>query len=488
MSDTPTLQRPAWIALFEFAPGNLVYANGHKLKSIRAFFEGGKTGGGSGEKAGGGRSQRHWFCNACGTTTAESFNACPRCGKELHQQAEVALIVNFEAEENTQITAEEEARQRVSFARREHLVHEVDGKCRVFPYEFAALELRPKCGVLVTNWGKRLRGQSDQQQGEGIHLCPACGRHKPASLPPKRDRKWDEDHAKMCNAHLEQFVLGYQFHADALILPVDSSWMTGGVSPEAFLSTLGTALVQGAVELLELEQDEIAHFHQGSAESGWIIGLYETAPGGAGYLETLAGKLQPWAIETEELLFGHECAGACYRCLKTYRNQFRHRILDKNLVRDFVFHLACSVSTGSAREEAVGTAAKVVAQQIELFGKEQAGMTTGPQSPIERNLIEAIRAHGRLPDPICQREFRNEAGQLITVADFAYEDRKIAIYCDGFAYHGNAEKLAGDAMKRNHLQSLGWTVLTFWGITILRYPERCVAQIVRVLNQRSSQA
>jgi hypothetical protein len=56
-----------------------------------------------------------------------------------------------------------------------------------------------------------------------------------------------------------------------------------------------------------------------------------------------------------------------------------------------------------------------------------------------------------LQEPICQFEFRNESGELITVADLAYEDRKIAIYCDGFAYHGNAEKLAGDSMKRNHL-------------------------------------
>lgn len=165
VSDTPTLQRAAWIALFEFAPGNLVYANGHKLKSIRAFFEGGKAGGRGGENRGGGRSQRHYFCEACGTTTSESYNACPRCGAEIHLQAEVALIENFEAEENTQITADEEARERLSFARREHLIHDANARCRVFPYEFAALELRPKCGLLVTNWGKRLAAAGRKPSG-----------------------------------------------------------------------------------------------------------------------------------------------------------------------------------------------------------------------------------------------------------------------------------------------------------------------------------
>ena len=66
---------------------------------------------------------------------------------------------------------------------------------------------------------------------------------------------------------------------------------------------------------------------------------------------------------------------------------------------------------------------------------------------------------------------------LLTVADFAYEEEKIAIYCDGFAFHGSKEKLASDADKRNKLQAKGWSVLTFWGHTILKYPERCEEQI-----------
>jgi hypothetical protein len=148
-------------------------------------------------------------------------------------------------------------------------------------------------------------------------------------------------------------------------------------------------------------------------------------------------------------------------------------------VRDLLFHLACSPPTGLGREESVGTAAKLVAQQTELLVREQSEQPKGPESPIERRLMEAIKAHGELPEPICQREFKGDAGQLITVADFVYEDLKIAIYCDGFAYHGTADKLAGDAMKRNHLQAHGWTVLTFWGTTILKYPDRCVQQIVQ---------
>ena len=72
------------------------------------------------------------------------------------------------------------------------------------------------------------------------------------------------------------------------------------------------------------------------------------------------------------------------------------------------------------------------------------------ESPIEQLLLKAILDAG-LPRPVCQREFRDSVGNLITIADFAYEDQKIAIHCDGYALHGTADKLAGDAM--NGIQS-----------------------------------
>ena len=62
--------------------------------------------------------------------------------------------------------------------------------------------------------------------------------------------------------------------------------------------------------------------------------------------------------------------------------------------------------------------------------------------------------------------------------------RALVDYCDGFAFHGTPEKLAADAHKRNHLQSQGWLVLTFWGQTILRNPDRCEEQIWRAFTHR----
>jgi len=74
--------------------------------------------------------------------------------------------------------------------------------------------------------------------------------------------------------------------------------------------------------------------------------------------------------------------------------------------------------------------------------------------------------------------------RLVTVPDYAYPDRKIAIFSDASMYHGNPETLEPDAKKRNFLQVHGWAVLTFWGRTILRAPHACAQQIAAVYRQR----
>jgi len=490
VGDTPTLRRPSWIALFEFAPGNLVYANGHKLKSIRAFFEGSRKNSSS-DGSGGGRIHRFHFCEQCGTALKDAFNECPACKATVNTSRDVALLESFEAEENTQINAAEEGRERIFFDRKDHLIFDPDQSCRIFPWEFAHIELRSGAPLLVTNWGRKRRNANPADGG--FYLCPSCGRHKPTDLfargkkggtdaaTSKRAKKWDDDHSRYCNDKVAAFVLGYEFRADALVIPVSTALLPPARDKHTpFLQTLGTALVHGAVELLELEPDELTFFLQGSHDEGWSLIFYETVPGGAGYLESLAGRLPGWTLSSYQRLFGHSCGGACYRCLKTFRNQMLHALLDKALVYDTLFLLSASLLTAAPL---TGRSGDAKSASRRWFETEQATPPQpGPDSPIEHALLAAIKSAGRLPIPMCQREFRSENGTLITIADFAYENRRIAIYCDGYAYHGDPGKLTSDALKRNLLQSLGWTVLTFWGRTILRDPARCEEQIWKAFS------
>jgi very-short-patch-repair endonuclease len=475
VGDTPTLRRPAWIALFEFAPGNMVYANGHKLKSIRAFFEGRRRSG-PGEPGAEqtGRVERFCFCDHCGFAAKEVVNNCPRCGQRITHQAEVALIDSFEAEENTQITSAEDNRQRLTFKREEHLLDAADAEVRLYPYEFVTLEFRNHANLLVTNWGRQSRGRD---QGEEFDLCPLCGRHRPHGLTEKRMEHWEEHHRGMCSGEPRSFILGYEFFADVLIFP-----LAPGIAPQdnedakAFCRTLGKALVVGAQERLEIEQDEIAYFQHPDGAGGWTLVFYETAPGGAGYLEQLAQDLRGWARASHDRLYNHDCERACYRCLKTARNQFDHALLNKELVRSAVFQLSVVQPIAERRSGRTGDARASSVNWLHTLDVERRARPMS-DTAIERALLQAIREGGRLPDPVPQYEISDQTGRRITIPDFAYPDRLIAIYCDSFAYHSNRESLESDAHKRNVLQGMGWAVLTFWGRQILRDPRACEAHI-----------
>jgi ATP-dependent helicase YprA (DUF1998 family)/very-short-patch-repair endonuclease len=482
VGDTPTLRRPAWIALFEFAPGNMVYANGHKLKSIRAFFEGNRRAG-PGERGAdqSGRVERFCFCNACDFAAQEIVNNCPRCGEAIRNQAEVALIDAFEAEENTQITSAEDSRQRLTFKREEHLLDHAEGEATLYPYEFVTLEFRTRANLLVTNWGRQSRRGGD---GERFELCPNCGRHRPHGLTEARLKSWNENHRGICNGDPRPYILGYPFSADVLVFPITVSLVPSDAEEaRAFCRTLGKALVAGAQEVLEIEADEIAYFQHPDGAGGWTLVFYETAPGGAGYLEQLARDLGRWAMASQDRLYAHDCERACYRCLKSARNQFDHALLNKELIRSTLFQFSHAHPTESPRPGRAGEGRDIAVKWIEKACVESSQEATSG-TPIEVALLAAIRSAARLPEPVAQHCVVIDG--KATVPDFAYPDQKIAVYCDGFAYHGNKETLESDARKRNTLQSEGWAVLTFWGRQILRNPQSCEQQIWQCFQFRHS--
>jgi very-short-patch-repair endonuclease len=252
--------------------------------------------------------------------------------------------------------------------------------------------------------------------------------------------------------------------------------------------TFSEALLAGAGALLELESGEIGAFVRQTPDAMHAeqIVFYETTPGGSGYLEELARRLPEVAAAAMERLYVHTCAGACYLCLKHYRNQRWHAFLDKDRVRDLLL-IASEQMPVAAATGTTGVGLQTLISAI--AGRNGAdGEPTEPRYPrgaIEEPLWSALRAIDDLPEPNRQLEIRDGA-RLITVPDFAWEDMKLAVYCDGFAVHGNVDTLALDATKRNWLQAHGWAVLTYWGRTILRNPTACAAQIASLYRERSS--
>jgi ATP-dependent helicase YprA (DUF1998 family)/ribosomal protein L32 len=496
--DTATLYRAAAVAIEEFAPGNFVYANGHKLKSIRVLFAGGP--GQAGERPArsdaetSGRLRSFQFCERCDEVTEDVRNSCSRCGAQMPGAVDCVFVDAFEAEESLRIGSDEESRQRQYHVRRESLLTREGGECRLYPYPYTPVEYRKLGEVLITNWGR-----TESKTGEGMHfwLCPDCGRHQPHdpfdTSHARVIQTWRENHSRICSGEPVLLVLAYQFQTDCLVLNVPNP-QDSKVIGKAFLSpklvTLTEALLAGAADLLELESYEIAAFPRLSRDEDATseIVFYETVPGGAGYAEEIARRLPEVAQAARERLYKHDCVKGCYLCLKHYRNQRWHHFFDKDCVRDVLL----TISKLSFVEPIIATGGDGIkilrealdARRLDLKSGGKLPGEQGPQSPIESLLLDALRAIPDMPVPICQFEIR-DGDRLITIPDFAYPDIRVAIFCDGFAFHGNPDTLELDARKRNWLQQQGWAVLTYWGKTTTRDAVVCAREIFSLFQQRA---
>jgi hypothetical protein len=424
-------------------------------------------------------------------------NECPRCGAPLDASVPAVFVDAFEAEENLRIGSDEESRQRQFHVRRENLLVTPGRQARLYRYPLLPLEHLRLAEVLVTNWG---RAESKTAEGRRFWLCPDCGRHLPYdrddAVHARQVQSWQDQHARYCKGELAQLVLAYRFETDCLLLnlPGRSDAVALGRSAASPTTvTFAQALVEGASGLLELEPNEIAAFPLKTlvGKNADQIVFYETVPGGAGYVEEMARRLPEVAQMAMARLYGHSCSKACYLCLKHYGNQRWHAVLDKDRVRDLL--LMVSQQERVEPEDAT-TGSGMSALETMMIERQREATEGAAMDPhtgtyrkgfIEEPLGEAL---SRIADlPAANRELEIKDGdRVITVPDFAWEDVKLAVYCDGFAVHGNVGALTLDAAKRNTLQSRGWVVLTYWGRTILKDAAACARQIGDVYRHRSA--
>jgi hypothetical protein len=239
------------------------------------------------------------------------------------------------------------------------------------------------------------------------------------------------------------------------------------------------AIIQGAVRRFEIDPNDIEAYvltkvtksAEGQARREVLDILWiDRIVGGSGVLHRLAQHFPSVAQAALEHLDGHDCPNSCYRCLRSYRNQWWHKLLDWRMVGS---HLR-----------------GVTGETVDLLGAVEpiTSSVEGPEweearqerceSPQELRLLKAIRADGALPEPDKQHVVY-DGNRLLTRADFAYLDcePKLLIYVDGLMWHSDVRQRVHDNRVTNRLQMVGYRVLRFLGTETHRNPEQCVEQI-----------
>jgi len=468
-------------AQWEYAPGQVVYARGGKweVKGIALNRPGGITEQGIPQFA-------FTLCPSCDLANPSNNNACLRCGTELSGETKIAWDVGaFQAESTTALPEEEEDRSIRSFDFRAHPQRDVEA----IVYQLGddcSLELRRQESIWWLNLGRiELNPDGTVKEIRPFWLCPKCGEsvEPPANSAQSRSQRRrtaqrQYRHSPNCDGEPQQVALGHQTRADTLRLIIPGV-ETLGYDGVRWAWSLVYAIIQGTVLAFQIDEDDIDGFvleKRGADGSSQVMEIFwvDTVVGGSGILKDLAEKFPQVAKFTLKHLEGHDCADSCYRCLRTYRNQRVHHLLDWRLIIPWLEAVA----------KATVTQTKVIRPPFEGPEWEEA-RKEGCGSPAELRLLKGIRNSG-LPEPQKQFEVRGERDEVITVADFAYPENRLLIYVDGLAFHSALPRRLRDSRITRWLQSHNWKVLRFIASEVYNSLEKCLEEIRQNLRLKGN--
>lgn len=272
----------------------------------------------------------------------------------------------------------------------------------------------------------------------GFPICPVCGGVRSPFASEDEIGDFINQHRERCGVEPDWYALHSEIKSDTIRF--------GPFLEDGLAVNVIEAVLLGAGEVLELNDQEL-EYNICRDENGLETCLvYDPAPGGSGFLDLLIEFWEDIVDMAIDMLSTCECETACYGCLLSYTNQRYHEVLDKNRAIEYF------------RENRRGF---IRAGEIPACIASSEEHLSGQESDAEEELLEELKEHG-FPPP-SDSQYRIElGGSSYTVADYAYQKNKIAIFIDGLSkqVHGNAASKVKDTRIRTMLNAQGWSTLS----------------------------
>lgn len=178
-------------------------------------------------------------------------------------------------------------------------------------------------------------------ENEGFMVCKDCGAAMPGDNPDvlknvgRPYRLSGHFGRKACHhTHVENVNLGYDFVTDMLVLEfqLDDKQIETRLKNNPWLGRAAQSLAEALRLVASKELDiEFMELVTGYRQRGTSIDiyLYDSLSSGAGYAVSIAKQINVLLDKAKELLSRCDCDSACHKCLKHYRNQHVHGILDR---------------------------------------------------------------------------------------------------------------------------------------------------------------
>ena len=422
------VRRATPLALREYVPGNLIYANGHRF--FPRFYQLEAT-----EPTG-------FQVDVVNQAVVETGVAQPGTMIGLGAALLAAIpICDVDLPHQSHISDDEEHRFQlaVSVFGHEQGRH---GRGKAYQWGQRDVLVRSAVHLRLVNVGA---AQLVRSTGTlGYPVCTVCGQSRSPLASQADLNQFSTDHRERCGRPVANVGFFADVVADALCLRDCEN------REEAY--SLAEALRMGAAEVLEMEAEDLQVLLIGRPGNERVdILLYDPMPGGSGLLDQM---LERWgAVVAAAKAIVDECPSACNRacidCLFTFRNAFYHEHLSR--------HTALGLLRASGAELHFAHDVPAVLPTSQGEGV--------PVNEAESTLRLMLERAG-FPTPLPQRTLTLAPPLGSTTPDFFFDDPAgrldgVCIYLDGMGVHahGDPSIQRRDRAIREELRNRGYEVL-----------------------------
>lgn len=285
-------------------------------------------------------------------------------------------------------------------------------------------------------------GVKDRGNIEHFYVCPECGYTSNKNTEEKNKKNFlkhiKEKHNNK-NSILREYTKNieeggisiYSKHKSDIIL-------IGGFEKDSEAASVGEAIKLGASLITDISENDLS-FDLEYKNGVYNAIIYEDIPGGSGYVEFIFEKIEDIIESSINYLKKCKCEKACYKCLLSYWNQHLHDKLDRNISIEKLEKMKIIKNIIT-----IPPAVEVEEEDNDM-----------EESLLEKEFYKYLKDNG-FPLPEKQYEITSPVNTRI---DFAYSDKKIAIYLDGKPYHNDPKKIRQDQIITLKLEGDGWKVL-----------------------------
>jgi len=422
------LRRGNAIALREYIPGNLIYANGHKFIPKHYHLEPEEQ-------------ETNFIVDINNEAVAETGIHNDRSVSSLAAMSIKAVpICDVDLPHRSQIFDEEDYRFQLPVTVYGYEQPRHSGG-KAYQWGDKLITFRKGVYMRLVNIGPASRVRNGTL---GYPVCLACGQSESPLASERAIEVFGEGHLQRCGVRVENIG----FYADIIADAITLQDCEDRFAAYSIMETIR----KGASHILDMEIDDLQLLAVGKiGEEKLDMILYDPMPGGSGLLEQMLSRWDEVVQASLEMVenCASRCETACIDCLFYFRNVYYQRYLNRHIaienLKEMGYELLFSHDIPPRLPE-----------------REQEDMTVN----VAESSLKAMLERAGFSNFITQHEINLGRPIGLTYPDFFFEDPSgrtegVVIYLDGMSkhIHGNTQTQRKDREIRNELRSRMFEVI-----------------------------